>query len=1200
LTWSTGNGVKWSARLDFGRKQSTASMESCDATPDQNGKEEVSSTHPQHDGHWLTMTFLQALTFHQRLSRIREKIFRNDEAGLCLEGFLDALADGQEDPEAADQQAANKYLTPVRGSPRIGGKGVAGVKDRDARVKADLCEYRQLMVNRRDFEEVATLGYGHFASVHLVRERKAASSAASGGKCYAMKKMAKASVTPERARMERTVMSKAKSDWIVGLKFAFQDAKFLYLVMEYCPGGDLRTLLDRHDGKLSEDMARFYLAEMTLAIHTLHQMGYVHRDIKPENVLIDRFGHIKLTDFGSVDLVTSKAKTGGRSARPVGTPNYVSPEILQCLDDQREEFDPRKSDFWSMGVVGFEMVTGHTPFADDSNSVVNTYANIMGNKFNMEMTKLKNKELRDLLGGLLTDVEKRFGYDQLVRHEFFLSVDWDGLGSSCSPFVPDLKNGFDTSYFDEGRNVNEARSRAAAAKPCENVVGFSYAGKHAESVRYSRQFGGEDYSDMASSLRRQNEDLRLRLARLEKERKMERHDSAVKLEREVQRKNKEEAKELRATVKELERLLAVEREERSVTEKKSLELLTEVRKKWQEREEARVEKVQEKLRKAEARREILEAELKTSVDTAESQQREIKALTEVKNGLKAKLKECKAKLEATYDKYEEECQKVKEMKEQSSLAMETECKSFELEKSLLEKDVASEKERVQILQAEVARLKKDAEQASRVNRDQKETIQFMRSEREMADAEHLDVVKELKRERRELAADKERLQSNVHSLERDREVASVKLTDKDRKLEQLGQMLERLESKIKPVDRLPPACDAKELQEAKDELGLQKVEMRLLEKKNKELEERIKWRIEMMKDDKVERQNMEKELNEAKEKVKKAEEEVEKAMSAKERAEMRLPALESEVKSLKEQLKASASAENDAREAKFKLESVEARLKVAEADREKTSDLKQSNKELKAACMELQDQQEKYESMLERLEKNLEAATSGKEKLHAEAAELSRSVSELRVERNELKSKLIFAETQLKESRAKQEDVEALYKQEEAAWSQRLTQSAGAKEEQGAALRKVKEQLEMLASSHERANLELAALREQNLELSEEAAEQRTSAHSLKESNLKLNAVMEEMLGKIERRNNEISSLRERLAALAEDKDKRENENGVHIEQLKKLIEHLRGKNDALEAQLFKSGKGKKRPAETLLQPEPRTPLRSSPKRHAK
>ncbi len=268
------------------------------------------------------ISLFQTRSFHSRLAKIREKMFRNEEAGLSLEGFLDALGAGQDDPATESGPGTpSRLLTPVRGSSAAASAHTLGLKDSDARIKSDLAEYRSLMVNRGDFEEVAVLGRGHFATVSLVREKVSVHSASSsptktrggGGKVYAMKKMSKGGVPATRARLERTVMSRAKSDWLVKLRFAFQDSRFLYLVMEYCPGGDLRTLLDRHDGKLSEDMARFYLAEMTLAIHTVHLMGYVHRDIKPENVLLDRFGHIKLADFGSAELVTSISKTSLRS-----------------------------------------------------------------------------------------------------------------------------------------------------------------------------------------------------------------------------------------------------------------------------------------------------------------------------------------------------------------------------------------------------------------------------------------------------------------------------------------------------------------------------------------------------------------------------------------------------------------------------------------------------------------------------------------------------------------------------------------------------------------------------------------------------------------------------------------------------------------------------------------------------------------------
>jgi serine/threonine kinase 38 len=96
---------------------------------------------------------------------------------------------------------------------------------------------------------------------------------------------------------ERDMLVKAKSPWVVDLKYSFQDDKFLYLIMEFLPGGDFMTLLMRKD-ILSEEESRFYGAEMVLAIEDVHAMNYIHRDLKPDNILMDNEGHLKLTDFG--------------------------------------------------------------------------------------------------------------------------------------------------------------------------------------------------------------------------------------------------------------------------------------------------------------------------------------------------------------------------------------------------------------------------------------------------------------------------------------------------------------------------------------------------------------------------------------------------------------------------------------------------------------------------------------------------------------------------------------------------------------------------------------------------------------------------------------------------------------------------------------------------------------------------------------
>jgi serine/threonine protein kinase len=155
------------------------------------------------------------------LSRIREKLFHNEESGLSLEGFIDALS-GQ-----------NETFNPV-GTPSKLKRTASGKVDKDLR------EYQELLVNRQDFTEIAIIGRGHFAEVKLVEEKNSRNS-----KLYAMKQMSKAQVSPCRAKLERTIMSTAKSDWITKLKFAFQDSLDLFLVMEYCPGGDLRSHLDR-------------------------------------------------------------------------------------------------------------------------------------------------------------------------------------------------------------------------------------------------------------------------------------------------------------------------------------------------------------------------------------------------------------------------------------------------------------------------------------------------------------------------------------------------------------------------------------------------------------------------------------------------------------------------------------------------------------------------------------------------------------------------------------------------------------------------------------------------------------------------------------------------------------------------------------------------------------------------------------------
>jgi serine/threonine protein kinase len=147
------------------------------------------------------------------------------------------------------------------------------------------------------------IGRGAFGEVRLCREKKS-------GNIYAMKKLKKSEMLRrgqvEHVRAERNLLAEVASHCIVKLYYSFQDTEYLYLIMEYLPGGDIMTLLIRED-TLSENMARFYMAQSVLAIESIHKHNYIHRDIKPDNLLLDKNGHMKLSDFGlckPIDCIT--------------------------------------------------------------------------------------------------------------------------------------------------------------------------------------------------------------------------------------------------------------------------------------------------------------------------------------------------------------------------------------------------------------------------------------------------------------------------------------------------------------------------------------------------------------------------------------------------------------------------------------------------------------------------------------------------------------------------------------------------------------------------------------------------------------------------------------------------------------------------------------------------------------------------------
>ena len=336
-----------------------------------------------------------------------------------------------------------------------------------------------------DFEPLKIIGKGAFGEVRVCKYIP-------NGSIVAIKKMKKEEMHKKNqvlhVRAERDVLSEAKNEWIVDLKFSFQDQNYLYLGMEFLPGGDLMSLLMARD-ILPEQEAKFYAAEIVLAIESVHKLDCIHRDLKPDNVLIDADGHIKLSDFGLSKKLDFKLmdnysqndskgnfknnnlnnmkgyknmsyaqqfsqfkniKNKKRRAfafSTVGTPDYIAPEVI------RQKGYGQEIDWWSLGVIMFEMMIGYPPFFSESSTETCKKILDWKNSLNIRPEANISKEAEDILRKLISGQETRLGTngaDEIKNHPFFKGIDWNHIKETLiPPFIPELKNNYDTKYFDE-------------------------------------------------------------------------------------------------------------------------------------------------------------------------------------------------------------------------------------------------------------------------------------------------------------------------------------------------------------------------------------------------------------------------------------------------------------------------------------------------------------------------------------------------------------------------------------------------------------------------------------------------------------------------------------------------------------------------------------------------------------------------------
>ncbi|KIN07442.1 hypothetical protein OIDMADRAFT_150987 [Oidiodendron maius Zn] len=297
-----------------------------------------------------------------------------------------------------------------------------------------------------DFELQRTLGTGSFGRVHLVKSNH-------NQRFYAVKVLKKAQVVKmkqvEHTNDERRMLQEVKHPFLITLWGTFQDSKNLYMVMDFVEGGELFSLL-RKSQRFPNPVAKFYAAEVTLALEYLHSKQIIYRDLKPENLLLDRYGHLKITDFGFAKKVPDITWT------LCGTPDYLAPEVVSSKGYNKSV------DWWSLGILIFEMLCGFTPFWDGG-SPMKIYENIL--KGRVKYPPYIHPDAQDLLQRLITaDLTKRLGNlhggsQDVKNHQWFAEVTWERLAKKDieAPYVPPVKAGVgDASQFDKYPEETEA------------------------------------------------------------------------------------------------------------------------------------------------------------------------------------------------------------------------------------------------------------------------------------------------------------------------------------------------------------------------------------------------------------------------------------------------------------------------------------------------------------------------------------------------------------------------------------------------------------------------------------------------------------------------------------------------------------------------------------------------------------------------